>query len=264
MEDTLVQNFQQFIKQAQNEIENKLKDEYQKKEQDLRKHFEQRERDLDHDEQNLEKRIEEYNTMKTRITTIIKGRSKIKLNIGGKIFITSIHNITSDKESMFSGMFSEEFHPQPDEDGEYFIDRNPGRFDIILEHLRGHDVKTLIAQLSNEERQTLQKDVDYYNVQSLFEHFPMLNKNISNMIASGSYDKTIRMWDITSGQCIKTLTGHTDTVCSIIQLNNGNIASGSSDKTIRVWDITSGQCIKTLTGHTDAVFLIIQLNNKIL
>jgi hypothetical protein len=194
MEDTLVQNFQQFIKQAQNKIENKLQAKYEKKEQD----FEQRERDLYHDEQNLEKCIEEYNTMKTRITTIVKGRSKIKLNIGGKIFTTSIHNITSDKESMFSGMFSEEFNHQPDEDGEYFIDRNPGRFDIILEHLRGHDVKTLIAQLSNEERQTLQKDVDYYNVQSLFAHFPVLKKNISNMIASGGSDKTIRVWDITS------------------------------------------------------------------
>jgi WD40 repeat protein len=82
-------------------------------------------------------------------------------------------------------------------------------------------------------------------------------------IASGSNDDTIRVWDITSGQCIKTLTGHTSIVRSIIQLDNGNIASSSNDETILVWDIISGQCIKTLTGHTSYVSSMIQLNNKI-
>ena len=63
-------------------------------------------------------------------------------------------------------------------------------------------------------------------------------------------------------ECIKTLTGHTNSVYSIIQLNNGMIASGSSDKTIRIWDPNQDyKCIKTLTGHTSYVISITQLNN---
>ena len=55
-------------------------------------------------------------------------------------------------------------------------------------------------------------------------------------IVSGSADKTIKLWDLNTYQCIQTLKGHEHFVYSIIQLNDGKIASGSTDKTIKLWD----------------------------
>ena len=78
-----------------------------------------------------------------------------------------------------------------------------------------------------------------------------------NTIASGSSDKTIRLWDVASGNTIRTLTGHTTNVYSVAFSPDGNkIASGSSDKTIWLWDAVSGNTIHTLTVPTEAVFSV--------
>jgi WD40 repeat protein len=58
-----------------------------------------------------------------------------------------------------------------------------------------------------------------------------------NNIASGSYDKTIRLWDYKDNyKCLKVLEGHKGGIYSLVQLLNGDIASGSLDDSIKIWD----------------------------
>lgn len=55
-------------------------------------------------------------------------------------------------------------------------------------------------------------------------------------IASGSWDKTIKLWEVSTGKLIKTLTGHNSYVHSVAFSPDGkSIASGSGDKTIMLW-----------------------------
>ncbi|KAF3912599.1 Beta-TrCP [Arthrobotrys entomopaga] len=75
----------------------------------------------------------------------------------------------------------------------------------------------------------------------------------SALIASGSEDKTIKIWDANTGACLRTLNGHDDSVSSVAFLYDGRIASGSLDQSIKIWDINSGTCLKTLYGHDGAV-----------
>ncbi len=73
-------------------------------------------------------------------------------------------------------------------------------------------------------------------------------------LASCSDDKTIKLWDINSGELKTTLTGHIWTVYSIAFSPDGStLASCSSDNTIKLWDINSGELKNTLTGHSDSV-----------
>ena len=73
-------------------------------------------------------------------------------------------------------------------------------------------------------------------------------------IATGSWDKTIRLWDGLTGEYKKTLTGHTDWVESIAFNPDGlTLASGSHDDTIRLWDVETGNQKLEFKGSSYAV-----------
>ena len=79
-------------------------------------------------------------------------------------------------------------------------------------------------------------------------------------VVSGSYDNTLKVWDVSKGECLRTLSGHIDSVrrqrpfeprvdCSsstpqlsqvrcVAALRNGDIVSGSGDHTFKVWEDT--------------------------
>ena len=76
-------------------------------------------------------------------------------------------------------------------------------------------------------------------------------------LASGSSDKTIKLWDVETGREIRTLPGHDDWVRSISFSPDGQtLASGSSDKTIKLWDVETGAEIRTLPGHDRQVLSV--------
>jgi WD40 repeat protein len=73
-------------------------------------------------------------------------------------------------------------------------------------------------------------------------------------LASGSGDSTTKLWDVATGQALKTLTGHQEIVYSVSFSPDGKtLASSSEDKTIKLWDVATGQALQTLTGHQHAV-----------
>ena len=76
------------------------------------------------------------------------------------------------------------------------------------------------------------------------------------MLASGSDDDTVRLWNATTGTLIHTLEGHTDDVNSVAFSPDGNTlasASGSWNNTVRLWNATTGTLIHTLEEHTGGI-----------
>lgn len=78
-------------------------------------------------------------------------------------------------------------------------------------------------------------------------------------IVSGLRDNTIKIWDRSDLQCVKTLTGHTGSVLCL-QYDDKVIISGSSDSTVRVWHVETGEMVNTLIHHCEAV-LHLRFNN---
>ncbi|MBS9385956.1 MAG: TonB family protein [Dolichospermum sp. BR01] len=73
-------------------------------------------------------------------------------------------------------------------------------------------------------------------------------------LASGSYDNTIKLWDVKTGNLLQTLTGHSDYVNSVAYSPDGQtLASGSFDDTIKLWDVKTGNLLQTLTGDSSSV-----------
>ncbi|KAF8323372.1 dynein regulator [Clavulina sp. PMI_390] len=75
-------------------------------------------------------------------------------------------------------------------------------------------------------------------------------KTHGQFIATGSRDKSIKLWDVGSGQCIKNLAGHDNWVRALVFHPCGTLLlSAADDKTIRVWDLKTGRCVKTVEAH---------------
>jgi WD40 repeat protein len=60
---------------------------------------------------------------------------------------------------------------------------------------------------------------------------------------SGSLDRTLRVWDLGSGDCLRTLEGHTGGVSTVALTGDGWAVSGSDDGTLRVWELDRGLCL---------------------
>jgi WD40 repeat protein/tRNA A-37 threonylcarbamoyl transferase component Bud32 len=74
------------------------------------------------------------------------------------------------------------------------------------------------------------------------------------MLATGSDDLTIKLWNLTTKQEIRTFKGHSSWIYAIaISPDGQTIASGSADKTIKLWNLNTGEEIRTLKGHSDSV-----------
>lgn len=71
---------------------------------------------------------------------------------------------------------------------------------------------------------------------------------------SGGADRTIRLWDLASGEELKRFEGHEENVTCVAFSPSGNrLISGSSDQTVKLWDIESGRLIKSFSGHGNIV-----------
>ncbi|ROT35723.1 prolyl oligopeptidase-like protein [Sodiomyces alkalinus F11] len=74
------------------------------------------------------------------------------------------------------------------------------------------------------------------------------------LLASASNDRTIKVWNATTGACMQTLEGHSDWVMSIAFSGDGRwLASASRDETVKVWDVATSACVQALEGHSDWV-----------
>jgi len=72
------------------------------------------------------------------------------------------------------------------------------------------------------------------------------------VLITGSYDRTVRVWNLETGQELLCLKGHTRAVRAL-QFDEVKLITGSMDNTLKVWDWRRGKCIRTLTGHTEGV-----------
>ena len=84
----------------------------------------------------------------------------------------------------------------------------------------------------------------------------------SQVLASTSFDGTVLLWDVETGQLRHNLSAHTDSITALaFSPDNQTLASGGywspdAETTIRIWDIHTGQLLTTVEGHTDPVFTL--------
>ena len=79
------------------------------------------------------------------------------------------------------------------------------------------------------------------------------------LIASGSGDRTVRLWDIETNQMVLQLPIDDGVTTVAISPDNRYVAAGSLDKSVRVWDTSTGFLVERLegeVGHKDSVYSV--------
>lgn len=125
---------------------------------------------------------------------------------------------------------------------------------VILQRYRAAYNKELKV-LASEQKE---RPKNWHCVNTLYGHshyvFSIAVNPNGKTFASGSADKTIKIWDIQTGENTNTLTGHSNFVSSVAFSHDGNIiASGSYDKTFKLW---YGSKSKTFIEHSGCVTAI--------
>ncbi|MFM7364745.1 MAG: protein kinase domain-containing protein [Cuspidothrix sp.] len=86
-----------------------------------------------------------------------------------------------------------------------------------------------------------------------------------NLLATGSSDNTIKLWDVSTGELMGTLSDHSWSVVAVAFSSDGEtLISGSWDKTIKIWQIKTNKKIASLTGHTDSISSVAMSQDGIL
>ena len=79
----------------------------------------------------------------------------------------------------------------------------------------------------------------------------------SRLLASGSFDHSIRLWDVATGRLVRRLAGHDQAVVSVAFSPDGRLlASGGDDSTVRLWRVADGAQLAVLTGGTEHVYAV--------
>jgi hypothetical protein len=121
--------------------------------------------ELEHRESKQQKLIDEFEETKQRMGVVHKFQtSRIKLNIGGESFTTSVETLKSEKDTMLAAMFSGRFELVPDDSGSFFIDRDGTHFRHILNYLRGC---LNVDSITDQVRSELLTEATFYQLRGL-------------------------------------------------------------------------------------------------
>jgi F-box and WD-40 domain protein MET30 len=90
---------------------------------------------------------------------------------------------------------------------------------------------------------------------STFENWPTSRPRPARYMITAGLDSTVRLWDVSTGRCLKTFFGHVEGVWALAG-DSLRVVSGAEDRMVKVWDARAGKCLRTFTGHAGPVTCI--------
>lgn len=219
-----------------------------------------------------DKRIDEVKAINNQLNALIKEiEEEHKRNLIKNIYLLGLIEI------VYSQVFNEDRIPNVNAMTNLFYFQNA--FDIKTMDMSTYDhiqksINENIGKLKQEINEVLNRDIFMSEYQEAKFDAKELTLNghtdwvkclvqiSDNQVASCSYDKTIKVWNLTQEKCTRTLKGHRDWIRKIIYLDKNIIASCSDDTTIKVWNVSLDEHIVSVQAHNKAVYNIIKLKQN--
>ena len=115
-------------------------------------------------------------------------------------------------------------------------------------------LQQIYNRLHNQQASTKLKQIEGSLIRTLTGHSNYVSSVAfspdGSTLASGSHDKAIKLWDVSSGKLKTTITGHYGSICSVAFSPDGLILATGAYKMIELWDISNGKIKTTLREHS--------------
>ncbi|KAK3095708.1 hypothetical protein FSP39_017888 [Pinctada imbricata] len=148
---------------------------YSKKKEELDRTYDNKHQDLKRERDAFEMERDHFHAELKRMSEMYKIQDgRIKLDIGGHQFTTSLTTLTRDPESMLAAMFSGRHQLKVEQDGSYFIDRDGVHFRYILNYLRDGGIKDGTIPHNENVWRELLTEAEYYQINGLTEYLASL------------------------------------------------------------------------------------------
>lgn len=110
----------------------------------------------------------------------------------------------------------------------------------------GNCIETLDLNFSNLSQSSLEQHLAEAPMKTVEAPVIGALQAFDVALATGTKDGVVRLWDLRSGEAIRTLNGHQDAI-TCLKFDTTNIVTGSLDKTVKTWDLRTGAMIDTFT-----------------
>ena len=192
---------------------------------------------------------------KENVSTIIFGK-----NVFGEKILENKKFIGNSKNCIGVNICNNRF-------GITFVEKND-RVDIYQETIKCYKIITY----ENDKKIKIWNAGEYINILSGHTDFITCSILISSQyLVTGSEDKTLRLWNLSSNQIELILYGHTDSITFIAKYDNKYIISASKDDTVRFWNLKTGLCQILILGFKNLIYMnciketmILNTDNKII
>ena len=101
-------------------------------------------------------------------------------------------------------------------------------------------------------------DYCFKNITSYPSNYKSL-VGINNDLVAITFEKTVKILNVSTGQELRTLIGHTENVNTLAMLRTGDLASGSEDNTIKIWNVYNGTELNSFGGHSSSISHLVVL-----
>lgn len=157
--------------------------------------------------------------------------------------------LNSDGSLLASGGFDKVIRLWNLETGDCFKELS-GHQDVVWSLAFNHD-GNILASASNDKTIRLWDTTTKFTISKTLEGHSggIFSLALSNdgLLASGGIDGNIKLWEIETGECLRTIHGHERAIRSVTFSNDSRLlASGGDDETIRLWEPNTGECLDTL------------------
>ncbi|MBD2737435.1 hypothetical protein H6H03_26725, partial [Nostoc paludosum FACHB-159] len=173
----------------------------------------------------------EYNFEKVKILKLIQGALRL-----------SAHVLVTDKQQLASQLH-----------GRLLNQQMPEKIQALLAQIKQKTTTSWLCPLTpsltppgGRLLRTLKGHSDSVNAVAVTPN--------GQQVISASWDKTLKVWNLATGEELFTLKGHSDSVNAVAVTPNGQqVISASWDKTLKVWNLATGEELFTLKGHSYSV-----------